>query len=178
MILKELPAAPRPDKLSPDPQRLSGGAAAMPLDALRDAKRLTQVQMAQLLKISQGAVSKVERRSDMFISTLRNYVRAIGGDLEIRAVFPEGDVLIDQFGETRQEHASAPRVTLAALRAQSGFRRLVSVQHARVRRVLAKSQHVRHRRQHEGRVQRLGEDIEQVSLLPGILQQAARSWLS
>jgi len=111
MILKELPAAPRPDKLSPEPQRLPGGAAAMPLDALRDAKRLTQVQMAQLLKISQGAVSKVERRNDMFISTLRNYVRAIGGDLEIRAVFPEGDVLIDQFAETRQEHTSAPRVT-------------------------------------------------------------------
>ena len=75
----------------------------MPLDALRDAKQLTQVQMAQLLKISQGAVSKVERRTDMFVSTLRNYVRAIGGDLEIRAVFPEGDVLIDQFNDARRE---------------------------------------------------------------------------
>ena len=74
----------------------------MPLDALRDAKQLTQVQMAQLLKISQGAVSKVERRTDMFVSTLRNYVRAIGGDLEIRAVFPDGDVLIDQFGDAKR----------------------------------------------------------------------------
>jgi len=81
----------------------------MPLDALRDAKQLTQVQMAQLLKISQGAVSKVERRTDMFVSTLRNYVRAIGGDLEIRAVFPEGDVLIDQFSDTkRTENGSRP----------------------------------------------------------------------
>src|ERR1700739_3103031 len=71
---------------------------SMPLDALRGSRQLTQVQMANLLKISQGAVSKVERRTDMFVSTLRNYVRAIGGDLEIRAVFPEGDVLIDQFG--------------------------------------------------------------------------------
>ena len=76
--------------------------ASMPLDALRDARQLTQVQMAQLLKISQGAVSKVERRTDMFVSTLRNYVRAIGGDLQIRAVFPEGDVLIDQFSELKQ----------------------------------------------------------------------------
>ena len=84
----------------------------MPLDALRDAKQLTQVQMAQLLKISQGAVSKVERRTDMFVSTLRNYVRAIGGDLEIRAVFPDGDVLIDQFGESRRtEPVSAHRVS-------------------------------------------------------------------
>ncbi len=84
----------------------------MPLDALRDARQLTQVQMAQLLKISQGAVSKVERRTDMFVSTLRNYVRAIGGDLEIRAVFPEGDVLIDQFGTLEPSHnprAQAPQ---------------------------------------------------------------------
>src|ERR1700760_261453 len=88
----------------------NGALAAMPLDALRDARQLTQVQMAQLLQISQGAVSKVERRTDMFISTLRNYVRAIGGDLEIRAVFPEGDVLIDQFsGKRRPGHTAAPR---------------------------------------------------------------------
>lgn len=86
-----------------------GTLAAMPLDALRDARQLTQVQMAQLLKISQGAVSKVERRTDMFVSTLRNYVRAIGGDLEIRAVFPEGDVLIDQFGTlNRSDNSRAP----------------------------------------------------------------------
>ncbi len=68
--------------------------------------------MAQLLKISQGAVSKVERRTDMFISTLRNYVQAIGGDLEIRAVFPDGDVLIDQFGTLKRSdnpRAHAPQ---------------------------------------------------------------------
>jgi hypothetical protein len=54
----------------------------------------------------------VERRTDMFVSTLRNYVRAIGGDLEIRAVFPEGNVLIDQFSESRrQEHSAAARTT-------------------------------------------------------------------
>jgi hypothetical protein len=47
--------------------------------------------------VSQGSVSKVERRTDMYISTLRSYVRAIGGDLQIRAIFPEGDVVIDQF---------------------------------------------------------------------------------
>ena len=97
MILKELSAASPSSSLSSEQQRPNGGAVAMPLDALRDKRQLTQVQMAQLLKISQGAVSKVERRTDMFVSTLRNYVRAIGGDLEIRAVFPEGDVLIDQF---------------------------------------------------------------------------------
>ena len=91
-----------------------GALAAMPLDALRDARQLTQVQMAQLLKISQGAVSKVERRTDMFVSTLRNYVRAIGGDLEIRAVFPDGDVVIDRLGTLKRSdhpraHAPQPK---------------------------------------------------------------------
>lgn len=123
MMFKDFPEAPRPDDLSPESRRNaengdsiptsaatdSVNRAAMALDALRDRRRLTQVQMAHLLKISQGAVSKVERRSDMFVSTLRNYVRAIGGDLEIRAVFPEGDVLIDQFSQERRPGHPAPR---------------------------------------------------------------------
>jgi transcriptional regulator with XRE-family HTH domain len=101
--LKELDRTAHSDAVS---HPAGGALAAMPLDALRDARQLTQVQMAQLLKISQGAVSKVERRTDMFVSTLRNYVRAIGGDLEIRAVFPEGDVLIDQFGALKRSDGS------------------------------------------------------------------------
>jgi|SRR6516165_8064144 transcriptional regulator with XRE-family HTH domain len=110
MNVKDISPASRPELSSPE-HRIPSSVAAMPLDALRDAKRLTQVQMAQLLKISQGAVSKVERRTDMFVSTLRNYVRAIGGDLEIRAVFPDGDVLIDQFSGQRADQAprSSPR---------------------------------------------------------------------
>lgn len=110
MILKELPAS-YVDNISPESHRIQGSITAMPLDALRDAKQLTQVQIAQLLKISQGAVSKVERRTDMFVSTLRNYVRAIGGDLEIRAVFPEGHVLIDQFSDARREEHNNARVS-------------------------------------------------------------------
>jgi transcriptional regulator with XRE-family HTH domain len=112
MILNELPAARRQEDVSPESHCIQASLTAMPLDALRDAKQLTQVQMAQLLKISQGAVSKVERRTDMFVSTLRNYVRAIGGDLEIRAVFPDGQVLIDQFSDARrQEHNGSQRTS-------------------------------------------------------------------
>jgi transcriptional regulator with XRE-family HTH domain len=108
MLFKDLPAGFSSSGVSPEQQSTPGNATAMQLDALRDARQLTQVQMAQLLKISQGAVSKVERRTDMFVSTLRNYVRAIGGDLEIRAVFPDGDVLIDQFsGASRRDHGAA-----------------------------------------------------------------------
>jgi len=92
----------------PANESVDGTLTAMPLEGLRDARQMTQVQMAQLLKISQGAVSKVERRSDMFVSTLRNYVRAIGGDLQIRAVFPDGEVLIDQFGDLERSESGRP----------------------------------------------------------------------
>jgi DNA-binding transcriptional regulator YiaG len=116
---KELDRTVHSDAVVQEEHTNEGTLAAMPLDALRDARRLTQVQMAQLLKISQGAVSKVERRTDMFVSTLRNYVRAIGGDLEIRAVFPEGDVLIDQFGALKHAPQSkrdnSPRKAAPAL---------------------------------------------------------------
>ncbi len=101
------------DSHSQDEQPVEGALTSMPLDALRDARQLTQVQMAQLLKISQGAVSKVERRSDMFVSTLRNYVRATGGDLQIRAVFPEGHVLIDQLGELDRHTSSRARAQIS-----------------------------------------------------------------
>jgi len=94
---KELRAKMDPERRARVEQRVTEALKAMPLEGLRDARELTQTQLAQVLHVSQGAVSKVERRTDMYISTLRSYVRAIGGDLQIRAVFPEGDVLIDQF---------------------------------------------------------------------------------
>ncbi len=94
---KELYAKLDPERRNQVETRVQEALRAMPLDGLRDAREMTQVQLAQILNVSQGAVSKVERRTDMYISTLRSYVRAIGGDLQIRAVFPEGDILIDQF---------------------------------------------------------------------------------
>ncbi len=54
-------------------------------------------QLAETLKVSQGSVSKMERRADMYISTLRSYVRAMNGHIEIRAIFPDGEVIINQF---------------------------------------------------------------------------------
>jgi transcriptional regulator with XRE-family HTH domain len=70
---------------------------ALPLAELRQARRLSQEQLAELLSIRQPAVAKLEKRTDMYISTLRRVIEAMGGELEIRAHFPEGDVQIDQF---------------------------------------------------------------------------------
>jgi len=70
---------------------------AMPLQELRHARHLSQEQLAQTLSVKQAAVSKLEKRTDMYISTLRNFIQAMGGDLEIIATFPEGSVQISQF---------------------------------------------------------------------------------
>lgn len=94
---RELQEKMEPERRDRVELRVREALRAMPLEGLREARELTQTQLAQVLRVTQGAVSKVERRTDMYISTLRSYVRAIGGDLEIRAVFPEGDVVIDQF---------------------------------------------------------------------------------
>lgn len=73
--------------------------AEMALAELRRARRVTQEEIADVLGNRQAAVSKVERRADMYVSTLRRYVQALGGELEIIAHFPEGDVRISQFEE-------------------------------------------------------------------------------
>ena len=69
----------------------------MPLNEIRAARELTQEHLAKLLKVKQASVSKLERRADMYVSTLRDFVRAMGGELEITARFPEGEVRIKQF---------------------------------------------------------------------------------
>jgi len=71
----------------------------MPLDELREARAMTQEHLAKILNVKQSAISKMERRADMYVSTLQDFVKAMGGRLEIRAVFPDGAVRITQFSE-------------------------------------------------------------------------------
>lgn len=90
------------EKMSPAAQARAAAKAEqlirdMPLDELREARSLTQKQLAKALGVEQAAISKMERRTDMYVSTLQTAIKAMGGDLEIRAVFPEGTVRIDQF---------------------------------------------------------------------------------
>ena len=62
---------------------------------LRLARQQTQVALAERLNIPQGAVSRMERRTDLLLSTLREYIGALGGRLELRAVFPDASFEID-----------------------------------------------------------------------------------
>jgi hypothetical protein len=73
--------------------------AQMPLHDIRAARQLTQEHLAKVLRVKQASVSKLERRADMYISTLRGFVKAMGGELDIVARFPEGEVRISQFDQ-------------------------------------------------------------------------------
>jgi DNA-binding XRE family transcriptional regulator len=94
---KELEAKMPPESRARVRERVKRAVAEMALDELRHARRLTQAGLASALGVDQGSISKLERRTDMYISTLRSYVEAMGGSLRIVAVFPDGEVEIGQF---------------------------------------------------------------------------------
>jgi Helix-turn-helix domain len=71
---------------------------------IRKARHVTQEQVAERLGGKQVYISRLEKRSDVKLSTLRDYVRAIGGDLQLMVTFPEGQTMaIKNLGETGRE---------------------------------------------------------------------------
>ena len=84
---------------------------ALPLAKLRDAQNITQVELAKRLNIDQSAVSKIEHRTDMYLSTLSDVIRAMGGQLELSAKFPSGEVHI--LALTGSEPKAEPTMTHA-----------------------------------------------------------------
>jgi len=83
-------------------ERVREAIKEMALDELRTAREFTQAELSQVLRVDQGSISKLERRTDMYIGTLRRYIEAMGGSLQIRAVFPDGEVQIKQFEDAKQ----------------------------------------------------------------------------
>jgi DNA-binding XRE family transcriptional regulator len=69
-------------------------AEEMTLQELRQARKLTQVRMARALGITQDGVSRLEKRSDLLLSTLRKSVQAMGGTLSLVAEFPDRDPVV------------------------------------------------------------------------------------
>ncbi len=65
---------------------------AVALNKLRESRNVTQVDLATELGVSQGNVSRMENRSEIYLSTLRDYIEALGGRLEITAVFDDDRV--------------------------------------------------------------------------------------
>ncbi|AUZ81314.1 MULTISPECIES: XRE family transcriptional regulator [Aeromonas] len=71
--------------------------AEMPLDELRQARGLSQKMLAEILHVQQPAIAKMEKRTDMYLSTLRSHIEAMGGQLEVVARFPDGVVRVTNF---------------------------------------------------------------------------------
>ena len=89
-------------KMSPESQSRAAARAEamlvnMQLQELRKARHVTQVEVARGMSVEQAAVSKLERRDDMYVSTLREYVKALGGELKLVASFPDADIQVHPF---------------------------------------------------------------------------------
>jgi len=90
-IIRSLPPAQRKKVEARAAQLI---AEEMTMRQLRKACRLTQQKVAKSLRIGQEGVSKIERRSDLLISTLREYVRAMGGQLSLVVEFPDREPIV------------------------------------------------------------------------------------
>ena len=91
-------------RMSPESQaRAQAKAQAMlvemPLNELRQARGLSQKMLAEVLNVQQPAIAKMEKRTDLYLSTLRSHVEAMGGQLEVVARFPDGAVRISNFSD-------------------------------------------------------------------------------
>ena len=89
-------------KMSPAAQARSAARAEatlveMQLQELRKSRDVTQVDLAKVMKVEQAAISKLERREDMYVSTLRDYVKALGGELKLVASFPDAEIQVHPF---------------------------------------------------------------------------------
>jgi transcriptional regulator with XRE-family HTH domain len=113
---KELQAKMSPEQKARADVRYKQIVAEMPLSQLREARSLTQTSLAQILGVHQPAVSKLERQADMYISTLRSFIHAMGGQLRIEAEFPDGRIEVSQFkelvdAEAEKQTATHPKKT-------------------------------------------------------------------
>ena len=92
--LKEKMSPKRQEKIDDQAQAL---LISMALQELRQTRHLTQQELAEILRVNQAALSKMENQTDIRVSTLRKLLAGMGGKLKLVAEFPDGDVVIDQF---------------------------------------------------------------------------------
>lgn len=99
------------DRMSPEARervdrRVRETLLEMNLQELRQhVAGITQADLAELMKVTQGAISQLEKRHDVLLSKLAEYIHALGGDLELIARFPDAEVRITQLDpeKTRAE---------------------------------------------------------------------------
>jgi len=100
------------DRMTPERRARNDAAtqallAEMTVDELRRARNVSQEDIADILEIRQAAVSKQVRRPDWHVSTLRRYIEAMGGELELRAHFPDQSVTLSNIGTLDDDRTAA-----------------------------------------------------------------------
>ena len=95
----ELRAAMSPAAQQQANKKATAMLSEMPLHELRQARGLSQKMLAEVLNVQQPSIAKMEKRTDMYLSTLRSHIEAMGGELDIIARFPDGTVKISNFAE-------------------------------------------------------------------------------
>ncbi len=83
--------------------------AEMPLYEVQRARGLSQELLAEALHVSQPSIAQLEKRADMYISTSHSHIRAMGGELDVIACFPEGDVRISNFSDLSEQDEKEPQ---------------------------------------------------------------------
>jgi predicted XRE-type DNA-binding protein len=104
---KDMSRTLSPEKEAGIKRKVEAEIGRLPLAAVRKARMMAQERIAELLRVNQGAVSKLEKRSDMCLSTLRRYVEAMSGHLALRAVFPDGEVVLEHLTDAEKEDREA-----------------------------------------------------------------------
>ena len=95
----ELRAKMSPESLARAEEKAQVLLAEMPLNELRQARGLSQKVLAEVLHVQQPSIAKIEKRTDMYLSTLRSHIEAMGGELDVIARFPDGSVKIKNFAD-------------------------------------------------------------------------------
>lgn len=104
---RELTKALSPARKARVAGKVAALETALALSELRKARAVSQQELAGKLDVGQPAVAKLERRADMYVSNLRRYIEALGGELQITARFPEGSVTLD-LEEAAERKGSRP----------------------------------------------------------------------
>ena len=97
----------------------------MNLREVRRARKLTQARLSKKLKIGQEGVSRIEKRTDLYLSTLRSYIKGVGGELTLMVKFPDRPpVILAGLGESAKEgEKKAKKRTGTVAKSKAGTRR-------------------------------------------------------
>jgi hypothetical protein len=97
---KELEAKMSSERIARTDAAVQKILAEIELSELREKRKVTQTQLAGRLRKTQATISQIEGRNDWLVSTLNEYVQALGGELDVRAVFPDKTIRLTNFART------------------------------------------------------------------------------